>query len=437
MLHLIELLGLPFLACLAMIAILSYLGIHVLMREVIFIDIALAQIAAVGAIIAHLAFEAHGDSVLGYVCAFGLTLAAAVFYSFVRKRIVQIPLEAVIGVSYAIAAAAALFLFGVAPGGHTHMQQMLSGSILWTTWKDVLWCTLIFSLVGFCFCLLRKPFKRISYDYEGAHQEGIKVVWWDFLFYALLGTVITLSVRIGGVVLVFAFLIIPAAISALFSSQWGTRLVIAWATGAIASIMGLLFSEYLDFSVGPAIGLFLGLALILAASSRLLKPVFAICAIAIVLIAFGTICFITNHSKSLDRPSSYAFDPGETATGKFDPAVFESDVSEPTISSDQLHEVKDIGELKRFFEIATGSEVRSAIVCRALELETAVGVRLSLDFLSDNPPLFFRQVVVDKLEDAINEATEFDIEKPFTATVNQEAASALMVKFGLSVPSDK
>ena len=204
--ELVQILGIPLLVCLEMIAILGYLGIHVLKREVIFIDIALAQIAAVGAIGAELAFEAHGHSVLGYACAFGATLVAAAFFSLVRRRVVQIPLEAVIGVSYAIAAAGALFLVGIAPGGHVHVQQMLAGSILWATWADVMWAALLFGLVGSCFYVFRRPFASISEDYEGTAREGVNTLGWDLLFYALLGVVVTLAVRIAGVVVVFAFL---------------------------------------------------------------------------------------------------------------------------------------------------------------------------------------------------------------------------------------
>ncbi|MFC1645834.1 metal ABC transporter permease [Candidatus Omnitrophota bacterium] len=269
--HLIQISSQPFLVCLTMVVILGYMGIHVLQREVIFIDIALAQIAAVGAIVAHVAFRAHGDSLLGYSVAFGFTLIASVFYSFVRRRINQIPLEAVIGVSYAIAAAAALFLVGVAPGGHIHVQHMLAGSILWTTWKDILLCVFVFSAVGLCFYFFRQPFKEISSNYENAIKKGIKVVWWDFLFYALFGIVITLAVRIGGVVVIFAFLIIPATISALFSSNWGRRLIISWAIGIGATVVGLLFADRFDFSIGSAISLFLGVALVLAGLFQIVR----------------------------------------------------------------------------------------------------------------------------------------------------------------------
>ena len=271
MLHLVQLFSQPFLVCLTMIIILGYMGIHVLQREIIFIDIALAQIAAVGAIVAHIVFKAHGDSLLSYVCAFCFTVTASIFYSLVRRKVDQIPLEAVIGVSYAIAAAAALFLVGVTPGGHIHVQQMLAGSILWATWRDLLLCVSVFSIVGFCFYLFRKPFKEISDSYENAVRKGIKVVWWDLLFYALFGIVITLAVRIGGVVVIFALLIIPATISALFSSIWGKRLVIAWGIGIGATIAGFLFADRFDFSIGSVISFFLGAALIFAGFFLMMK----------------------------------------------------------------------------------------------------------------------------------------------------------------------
>ena len=261
----IQILGLPFLACILMSSILGYLGIHVLKREVIFIDIALAQIAAVGSIIAHLAFEVHGDSFVAYVCSFGCVSLAAAFYAVIRSRIFRISLEAVIGISYAVAAAAALFLAGIAPGGHMHVQHILSGSLLWTGWKDVVVSLLTFSAVGFCFCIVRKPLTNVSNGYQQALDKPVTTIVWDFIFYLLLGVVITLSVQIGGVVVVFAYLIIPATISVIISSRLAVQMMIIWAAATVASITGLLFSYYLDFSIGPSIAMFLGGELILIA----------------------------------------------------------------------------------------------------------------------------------------------------------------------------
>ncbi|MBN1125785.1 MAG: metal ABC transporter permease [Sedimentisphaerales bacterium] len=264
----IQILGLPFLACVLMSSILGYLGIHVLKREVIFIDIALAQIAAVGSIAAHMVFEAHGDSPVAYLCSFGCVVSAAAFYAFVKSRIFQISLEAVIGISYAMAAAAALFLVGIAPGGHIHIQHILSGSLLWTGWRQVIVSMTVFLAVGVCLYLIRKPIAELSNHYQKSTVKNGKGVVWDFLFYTLLGIVITLSAQIAGVVVVFAYLIIPATISTVFSTRFRLQLAIVMTTATIASLGGLLFAYKFDFSVGPSIALFLGGELIITSSIR-------------------------------------------------------------------------------------------------------------------------------------------------------------------------
>lgn len=257
--------GTPFLACLLMGTMLGYLGIHVLKREVIFVDIAVAQVAAVGSIAAHLAFDAEEDSLLSLAFSLACVLLVAIFYSVVRKKIVQISIEAVIGISFAITAAGALFLIGVAPG-HMHAQEMLAGNLLWVTWRTIVISFVVFSAVAVCLYVFRRPLSMISEDYNRAVQQGLRVAWWDFLFYALLGIVITLAVRVCGVIVVFAFLIIPGTTSALFASRWVPRVLFAWLTAIVASAGGLLlFSHYLDFSVGPGIAAFLGILLALTA----------------------------------------------------------------------------------------------------------------------------------------------------------------------------
>ncbi len=263
MLQIVQILGLPFLACIIMSSILGYLGIHVLKREVIFIDIALAQVAAVGSIAAHLIFEAHGNSPAAYMCSFVCVLLAAAFYAFVRSRILQISLEAVIGISYAIAAAGALFLVGIAPGGHIHIQQILSGSLLWTGWRQIITSAVVFSVAGVCFYLIRKPIIEISNSYQKNITKDLRVVFWDFIFYVLLGFIITFSVQTGGIVVVFSYLIIPATISAILARSLSTQLAVVFTAAVIASLGGLLFAYKFDFSIGPSIALFLGCELIL------------------------------------------------------------------------------------------------------------------------------------------------------------------------------
>ena len=252
-----------------MSSILGYLGTHVLKREVIFIDIALAQIAAVGSIAAHLIFEAHDDSPIAHVCSFGCVLLAGAFYAFVRSRIFHISLEAVIGISFVIAAAAALFLVGIVPGSHIHIQHILSGSLLWIGSQQIITSLVVFSVAGICFYLFRKPIAEISNGYQKDITKDLRVVFWDFIFYVLLGVVITLSVQVGGVVIVFAYLIIPATISAMFTARLGLQLAIVWTTAITASLFGLLFAYYFDFSIGPAIAMFLGCELIIVSPVNL------------------------------------------------------------------------------------------------------------------------------------------------------------------------
>ncbi len=268
--EMLSMLGAPFAACLAMTAILGFLGVHVLKREVIFIDIALAQIAAVGATAAHLAFAAHEGSPVGYACALGCVLLAAAFYALVRRKVTQISLEAVIGVSYAVAAAAALFMVGMTTQGHCHVHRMLAGSLLWTDWTDVLVLSVCFAAAGAALFAARRPLSRISDDYAGAVAAGMRVVPWDFLFYSLAGAVITVAVRLAGVVVVFGLLIMPAAASTALSSRWTGRLLGAWGLGAVACAAGLLFAYKFDFSVGPSVVLLLGATLALTACLRLL-----------------------------------------------------------------------------------------------------------------------------------------------------------------------
>ena len=269
----IQFLILPFVACVTILSLLGYLGIHVLKREIIFIDIALAQIAAVGATFAHLYLGTEENSILAYLCAFGFTVLAAIFFSQIDKRFKQISTEAIIGVSYAIAAAAALFILALSAGGDVHMEHMLTGSILWAKWQDILAIAVLFGFVGLLHFIFRKHFIRISENYLGATGRGEKeAVWWNFLFYVLMGVAITFSVKIAGVLVIFSFLIIPATFSAMFAETWRKRLFIAWGVGIVAVIFGLAFAYIFDFSGGPPVVTFLGLALIIGALLRKGKP---------------------------------------------------------------------------------------------------------------------------------------------------------------------
>lgn len=263
----------PFVACVTVLGLLGYLGMHVLKREIIFIDIALAQIAAVGATFAHVYLGTEESSFWAYLCAFGFTLLASLFFSQIDKRITQITHEAIIGVTYAIAAAAAIFILAMSAGSDVHMEHMLTGSILWAQWSDIGTIAILFGCVGLFHLVFRKKFIRFSENYGAGAISGGKAVWWDFLFYVSMGLVITFSVKIAGVLVIFSFLIIPATFSAMFAESWGKRLIIVWGIGIFAVVFGLLFSYFLDFSTGPSVITILGLALIVAAVLRKVRRI--------------------------------------------------------------------------------------------------------------------------------------------------------------------
>jgi zinc/manganese transport system permease protein len=412
-----------------MLGILCYIGIHVLKREIIFIDIALAQIAAVGAIAAHVVFHFHGHSIYGHVLALGSTLIAAAFFAVVRHRINQIPLEAVIGVSYAVSAAAALFLVGIAPGGHVHIQEMLSGSILWANWNDVTWSAVVFAIVGLCFYIFRKPFREISESYEEAGAKGYNTLAWDLLFYALVGVVITTAVRIGGVVVVFTFLIIPATLSAAFASGWTARLIIAWVGGAASAAIGLLFAARYDFSVGPAIGLCLGAVLIIVGLLRLGRIAKTATAVTCLVIAAVLGVWFTAGSAGLGSAGDFGGAPtaGSITHSHSNGTHWNHDhaggelTEREELDADRLALIKDNEQIAAMFEETTDANERCMIACRALELNVRTGVRMAIEFLREDPPLLFRLEIVEKLEEITGEETSYDIDESFTAPSNQKA----------------
>ena len=265
---------LPFTACVCVLALLAYLGMHVLEREIIFIDIALAQICAVGATFAHVFMKVEEHSLLAYICAFMFTVIAAGFFSQIDKRITQISHEGIIGVSYAIAAAAALFILALAAGGDVHVEHMLTGRILWAEWSDIFLIAAVYIPVGLFHWFFREKFKCLSEDYKPCRQRDRKAVLWDFLFYVTMGLVITVSVRIAGVLVIFSFLIIPATFSAIFSQSWKTRIRISWVMGLAAITGGLAFSYVFDFSCGPSVVSVLGIILIGGALFSRIKVAF-------------------------------------------------------------------------------------------------------------------------------------------------------------------
>jgi len=252
----------PFLTCLALVGILGYFGLHVLLRRVIFVDLALAQIAALGTVVAFLVgFEPGSRETILF--SLSATILGAAVFTLTRSRSERVPQEALIGITYVIASAAAILVADRAPEGAEHIKELLAGSILWVTWPTLLKDALVFAGVGVLHFALRKPLLRISEDPHGATSSGLNLRLWDFGFYVTFGVVITLAVSSAGVLMVFSYLVAPAIVALSSSDRWPARLLIAWATGAVASAAGLLASYRWDVPSGPAVVCVLGLLLLL------------------------------------------------------------------------------------------------------------------------------------------------------------------------------
>ena len=253
----------PFAACLVLVGIHAYFGIHVIERRVLFVDLAVAQFAALGAVVGF--FNGYHPGELGstlYSMAFA-TLAAGLF-ALTRARDEKLPQEAIIGITFVVASAATILIADRAPEGAEHIKEMLSGSLLWVTWPTVIKDLIIYSAVGLFHWIFRRRFLLITEDPQEAFRRGWNVRWWDFLFYLSFGIIITFSVEIGGVLMVFAYLVIPACIAILLAAGMRPRLVLGWVFGVVGSAIGLLASYYLDMPTGPAIVVVLGLMLIAA-----------------------------------------------------------------------------------------------------------------------------------------------------------------------------
>lgn len=261
-------LWLPFLACLVLTGIHSYLGVHVIERGVIFVDLALAQIAALGATVALLVGDFPIGSPQAYWLSLGFTLVGAAVFAATRIRESRIPQEAVIGIVYAVASAAAIVVVAEAhdPHGAEHIKDLMAGNILFVTKGQILKTAAIYAAVGAFHFVFRRPFLEISMDPAAAAAKGRNLALWDFLFYGTFGFVITSSVQIAGVLLVFSFLIVPAVFAVLFARTLAARLAIGWTLGTVVSFVGLLVSW--DRPSGPVIVTVFGLALLAAGLAR-------------------------------------------------------------------------------------------------------------------------------------------------------------------------
>jgi zinc/manganese transport system permease protein len=252
----------PFVASLILTGIHAYLGVHVVERGVIFVDLALAQIAALGATVAILVgMSPHGAG--SYWISLAFTFIGAAIFAFARTRRGRIPQEAFIGIAYAVASGAAILLMSKATGETEHLKDMLVGNILAVSWGEVRKTALLYGAVGLFHYIFRKKFLLISMNHGKEENLGFNVRLWDFAFYASFGFVVTSSVAIAGVLLVFCYLIVPSVAAMLFADRIGPRLAIGWTMGTLVSALGCFLSVWGDLPTGATIVVSFGGVLVL------------------------------------------------------------------------------------------------------------------------------------------------------------------------------
>ena len=292
----------PLLACLILSITHVYLGIHVVARKVIFVDLALAQIAALGATYATtLGYDANlaGDDLVVALFSLAFTFAGAGLFSIARMRKERVPQEAFIGIVYAAASAAAVLILSKSPTGGEELKHMLVGDILLVSIPTIIHDAILYSLVGIFHIIFRRRFLAISVDAEAAQASGINIRIWDLLFYMTFGVLVTRSVAIAGVLLVFSYLVIPAVIAQMWSDTIKGRLLIGWTIALSASVVGILWSFASDYPTGPAVVMTLASFLIVSGATYSIKhspaPGRAAASVAIFL-AIGVVFFGTLSS---------------------------------------------------------------------------------------------------------------------------------------------
>jgi zinc/manganese transport system permease protein len=253
----------PLAACLLLPPLLVYLGLHVVKREVIFVDLALAQVATLGTCVA-LIMGYHFDDRIAFWISLGVTFGAAALFSWSRSSHEQpVPQEAIIGITFVVAAAGVILLLSRVAGGKEELEHLLTGDILNVTGLEVAQRTALFAVLAGFYAAFHKRFALISSTPAAAYAQGLNVRLWDFLFYAAFAIIVVSFVRVAGVLLTFAYLIVPAVCAVMLAERWTHRLAIGWGIAATASLVGLFASYQLDLPTGAAVVCACGLALII------------------------------------------------------------------------------------------------------------------------------------------------------------------------------
>jgi len=262
----------PLAACLILPPLLVYLGLHVVKREVIFVDLALAQVATLGTCVGLIMGYEFNDRITFWI-SLGVTFLGAGLFSWSRSsKKHAVPQEAIIGITFVVAAAGVILLLSRVAGGKEELEHLLTGDILNVTGAEVGRRAAIFVALAAFYAAFHKRFALISSDPAAAFAQGMKVRLWDFLFYAAFSLVVVSFVRVAGVLLTFAYLIVPAVCGVMLATRWMTRLAIGWGVAGTASLLGLVASYWMDLPTGAAIVCACGLLLVLASIVSAVRP---------------------------------------------------------------------------------------------------------------------------------------------------------------------
>ena len=404
-----------FFECMILVGIHSYLGLHVLRRKVIFVDLALAQIAALGTTVGFL-FGILPDTIGAYWFSLIFTFIGAGVFSISRIRHEKIPQEAVIGLTYAIAASVAILVIDKAPHGAEHIKEILTGSILWVKWETIRNAAIIYSFVGIFHFIYRKQFILISENPDEAYKKGMNVRFWDFLFYVSFGVVITHSVGTAGVLLVFVFLVVPAITSMLISNVWWKQLVIGWSMGVLVSIVGLYLSYIGDLPSGPMVVSFYGLMLILVAlylyiyraemrKKALLRVALGLGTIIIVVFGFYLLgnYFSTTHEEHahIDLVEEIVHDDSH-------PHNINIETMTEKELDDYLSDEENIGHLLSLFN-GTDEYNKFKIASRVLDLNNEKGFELLISILQNGELPFVKEEVNNKIKEFRGKDFGYDV----------------------------
>ena len=252
----------PIVAGLVILSIHAYLGLHVIARGVIFVDLAFAQIAALGTTVGILLGIGHGPGEVLF--ALGFTLLGALIFTFTRMDDSAVPQDAIIGITFVVASAAVILIAGLTAEGAEHIRETMTGTLIWVDWPTIGRMAGAYLVVGAFHYAFRKRFLSLTFAPEG--MEGRRL--WDFLFYVPFGVVIAFSVNVAGVLMVFSALVIPAVVAFLFTNRFVTALRIAWGAGAVAIVGGIGASFYWDVATGPLLVCAFGLLVVVAGVIR-------------------------------------------------------------------------------------------------------------------------------------------------------------------------